>query len=335
VKIKQLLLSFMLFGYAAFSFSSETDSTAYPSFKFDGTLKNKFEYVPEVGTSRFSVRNSRLGVSGKIFPMVDYRAQVELSSEGKFQVLDLSGSIKPYEGLSFTLGQTSIPIYNSYTTNPGTMMFANRTFLAKYYGGTRDIGFLTKYDFDALQIPMSAEFGIFNSNVINSPTWRDKLSYAARISFGDMKGFRSTFKVYDYPNSPEIHHFMYGADLRYEGKNWKVETEAMKRDDKVNNDKDLFAYYLQGAYSFKLKENYLFKNIMPAVRYDFIDQIADNKIDVSRLTFGLGFGLGKKAFSSLLRIDYEWYFKNNQLDFLNQYEEMDADKLTVELVYIF
>ena len=62
-----------------------------------------------------------------------------------------------------------------------------------------------------------------------------------------MKGFRTTFKLYDYPNSDEIHYFLYGADFRYEGNNWKVETEAMKRDDKVAN-KDLFSAYVQGAY---------------------------------------------------------------------------------------
>lgn len=315
------------------SFSAERDSISYPSFELDGTLKNKFEYVPSIGTTRFSVRNSRLGASGKIFPMVNYRAQVELSSEGRFQVLDLSGIISPYKGLSFTLGQTSVPIFNSYTISPGPMLFANRTFLAKYYTGTRDIGLVTKYVTDT-KVPLTAEFGLFNGNGINNPAWRTKLSYAARLSLGSMKGFRSTAKVYDLPTSPEIHYFIYGADMRYEGDNWKVETEFMKRDDKVNNI-DLSSAYIQGAYSIALKDTYLFKNIMPAVRYDFIDQTNNNAFDVSRLTWGIGFGLDKKPFSSLLRIDYEWYFINNQLDILHQYDEMDANKLTVELVYIF
>jgi len=54
--------------------------------------------------SRFSVRNSRIGVLGNINTFASYRVQVELSNEGKFSVLDLSGTLKPMDGLSLTLG---------------------------------------------------------------------------------------------------------------------------------------------------------------------------------------------------------------------------------------
>ncbi|MDR1742831.1 MAG: hypothetical protein LBR48_03300 [Dysgonamonadaceae bacterium] len=296
-------------------------------------MKNKFEYATELGHHRFSVRNSRLGISGTITPLADYRAQVELSNEGKFQVLDLSGTLNLCEGLSLTLGQTSIPIFNSYTTHPGTMMFANRTFLAKYYAGTRDIGFLAKYTSDKLAIPVCAELGIFNGNVINDPVWNHKLSYAARLSFGTMKGFRSTVKIYGYPKNDNENYLLYGADVRYESDNWKAESEIMRRDDKINR-ADLTSGYIEGAYCIPL-EGKLFKSIIPAARWDAIDRINDNKLDVHRITTGLGFGLTKKKFSSLLRINYEWYFVNHELDFLQDTQEMDANKLSVELVYMF
>jgi len=331
----RLFILFVLFTASSSALlSQQSDAVRYPTFKFDGNLKTKFEYAPETGNSRFSVRNSRLGLSGKITPMADYRAQVELSKEGKFEVLDLSGTLTPYEGLSFTLGQTSIPLFNSYIINPGTMMFANRSFLGKYYVGTRDIGLLAKYSFRLATIPAGIELGVYNGNTINNPVWTDKLSCAARLSLGGMKGFRTTFKLYDYPQSEEIHYFLYGADFRYEGDNWKVETEAMKRDDKVAN-KDLFSAYIQGAYWTPIKGG-MFKNIIPAARWDAIDQNnGDSGFDVNRLTLGLGFGLTPNANGSLLRINYEWYFIKNQLDFMHQTEEMDADKFTVELVYVF
>lgn len=326
----------LLTAFTLCSFLGISAQEKYPSFRFDGTLKNKFEVAPQTGKYRFDVRNSRLGLKGKIAPKVDYRAQLELSNEGKFQVLDLSGIIKPVTGLSFTFGQTGIPIFNSYTTNPGTMMFANRTFLAKYYAGTRDIGLLSTYEFMAGKLPLTIDLGVFNGNVTNDPQWTNNFSYSARLALGAMKGLRSTFKVYDYPLNEKAHYLMYGADLRYEASNWKIESEIMQRDDKIEH-KDLFSGYLQGAYCFKLKnENALFQSIMPAVRYDLIDQYKnDDQIDVSRLTLGLGFGIGKKAFNSLLRLDYEWYFVKNPLSFLQKYEEMDKDKFTVELVYIF
>lgn len=332
--MKHYLTTLLLSTCLAANLFSQKNDTQYPSFQFDGVLKTKFEYAPVPDMYRFSVRNSRLGVSGKIYPKVDYRAQIELSNEGKFQVLDLSGTITPIDGLSFTIGQTSIPIFNSFTINPGTMMFANRTFLGKYFAGTRDIGLLTKYTHSLGSVPFGIDLGIYNGNAINDPQWRDKLSVAARLTIGDMKGWRSTMKIYDYPNSPEIHYLLYGADLRYATDNWKIETEVMKRNNKVNGE-DFLAAYLQSAYCFPLKPNYLFKSMMPAARYDFVDKTGNDIFDVSRLTLGWGFGLSNKPFDSLLRIDYEWYFVNNLPDFLQGNEEMAADKLTIELVYIF
>ncbi len=82
---------------------------------------------------RFSVRNSRIGVSGNINTYSAYKVQVELSNEGKFSVLDLSGTLMPVNGLSLTLGQTSIPLFNSYVVSPGEMMFANRAFLGEIF----------------------------------------------------------------------------------------------------------------------------------------------------------------------------------------------------------
>lgn len=316
--------------------AQETRSVRYPTFQVDGTMKNKFEYASETGNSRFSVRNSRLGVRGYFTPFVSYRGQVELSDNGNFKVLDLYGSFEPVEGLSLSVGQIGIPLFNSYAISPGSLMFANRTFLGKYYIGTRDIGFLADYNFAMATVPVSIEFGAYNGNTINDPVWRNELSYGGRLELGNMTGLRSTFKFYDYPNSSTIHYFIYGADLRYQGDNWKVETEFMRRDNRAVDGEQLSAYYLQGAYAFPLNENYIFKSVVPAVRWDAIDEQSDEKgYDVGRLTVGLGFGLTKKIFSSILRFDYEHYFMNRPLDFLDLNDEMDSNKFTVELLLNF
>lgn len=330
----QLILIFIM-SYVLVS-AQETDSVRYPTFKADGTMKNKFEYAPETGSSRFSVRNSRIGVRGYLTPSFSYRGQIELSDNGNFKVLDLYGSFEPIQGLSLSLGQTSIPLFNSYIVSPGNLMFANRTFIGKYFLSTRDIGFLADYNFKIDAVPASIEFGAYNGNTINDPVWREKLSYGGRLELGSMKGLRSTIKFYNYLNTPKVHYFFYGADLRYGGDNWKVETEFMKRNNKDVDEDQMSAYYVQGAYAFPLKETCLFKNIVPAVRWDAIDKHRNEKgFDVDRLTVGLGFGLTKKYFSSILRFDYEWYFVNRELDILNLYEEMDANKFTIELLLNF
>ena len=198
------------------------------------------------------------------------------------------------------------------------------------------MGAMTKYEFEAVKIPVCLEFGVFNGNVINDPVWQENLSYGGRIQLGSMKGLRATTKIYNYSNSATKHYLIYGADIRYEGANWKIETEILKRDDQIDPANSMRAYYLQGAYAFSLQPDWIFKNLIPAVRWDAIDKsLNHNRFDVNRLTVGLGLGFKKKLFSSLLRFDYEKYFVNQQLDIMNTSPEMDSDKFTIELLLTF
>lgn len=315
-------------------FGQESDSSFVHTIKVDGTLKNKFEYASDTNMSRFSVRNSRVGISGDINNIYAYRVQVELSDEGQFKVLDLSGTLKPIDGLSFTLGQTSIPLFNSYIVSPSEMMFANRAFLGKYFLSTRDLGILTRYDFRLGILPTRLEFGLYNGNAINNPVWKKDMSYGGRITLGSMKGARVSTKAYNYPNDETTHHIFYGVDARYEADNWKLEAEVMKRDSKTEEHTDLLSYYVQGAYILPIKTKF-FEYMQPALRWDAIDDtLGEGGFDVKRITAGLGFGFDKERFSSILRVDYEWYFVNNNLPIFAN-DEMDSDKITVELLFTF
>ncbi len=307
-----------------------------PTIKFEGMFKSKFEYADETNTSRFSVRNSRLGISGDITSFVSYKAMVELSSEGDFSVLDLYGAINPLEGLNIKLGQSGIPVHNSYTTSPGKLMFANRPFVGKYLAfGTRDIGVSTSYDFKISGFPVGVDAALFNGNTINDPVWTSTPSYSARLRVGNMKGFRTTAKLYKLPKNNLQDYMIFGADLRYEASNWKVETEVMHRKNKVDNDK-LVGAYLQGAYWFPFQNANLFKNMITAARWDAMgSNQTNNNIDVNRITLGLGFSFTNAPFDSLIRVDYEFYFTENDLPILNLYEEMSSNKLSVELLLTF
>ncbi len=311
------------------------EDTTYPNIKFDGTLKNKFEYATKENMSRFSVRNSRVGAKGEINKYSGYRVQVELSDEGQFKVLDLSGIITPVKGLSFTFGQTSIPLFNGYVVSPNEMMFANRAFLGKYFLSTRDLGVNAKYDFKMANVPTRLEFGVYNGNAINDPVWKNNVSYGGRLQLGNMDGLRFTAKFYDYPNNETTHHLFYGADLRYEINRFKIETEVMKRESKTELHNDMLSYYLQSAYYVPIKTN-LFNYFLPAIRWDGIDeQFNVSGFDVNRLTLGLGFGFEKSSYSSILRLDYEWYFVNNSMAIFEKNDLMDSDKITLELLITF
>ena len=329
-----LLTLLLLFSSSTLS-GQVTDTLSYPRIKFDGTLKNKFEYASETGMSRFSVRNSRIGAKGIINPYSSFRVQIELSDNGDFKVLDLSGTVKPIAGLSFTLGQTGIPLFNSYIVTPGTMMFANRAFLGKYYISTRDLGLLAKYEFNLGVVPTKLEAGLFNGNAINDPVWKKKKSFGARVELGGMKGARVTAKMYNYPRDENRNFLFYGADFRYEAERWKVETEVMKKESKTDLYSDMLSYYLQGAYNFPVR-SILLDYLLPAVRWDAIDERLDESgFDVNRLTTGIGLGYNQEQFSSILRVDYEWYFVNNEMTIFAENAEMDSDKITVELLITF
>lgn len=337
---KRTLFSALLFG--CLCLSAQESNENYPTFKVDGTLKNKVEYASETNNYRFSVRNSRLGVGGYLTPYFSYKGQLELSNNGNFDVLDLSAAFEPIKGLAITLGQTSLPLYNSYITSPSDMMFANRAFLGKYLISTRDLGMRIDYSTNIANIPTKAELGIFNGNTINDPVWRNKVSVGGRLTLGDMEGLRGSAKFYDYQNqSDDIHHFYWGADLRYQRDNWKVETEFMKRNNVDNHELDVMTYYVQGAYAFALKPTYIFKSITPTLRWDAIDQQnitsddGSEAFDVNRLTVGVNLGITESKFSSSLRFNYEWYLINNDLSMLNEYREMDSNKFTMELLLTF
>ncbi|HTN68299.1 MAG TPA: hypothetical protein VLZ33_02435 [Dysgonamonadaceae bacterium] len=316
--------------------NSTIDWEFTPTIEFDGMFKSKFEYADETNNSRFSVNSSRLGIKGDVTSFISYRAMAELSDEGKFKVLDLYGAINPLDGLVVKIGQSSIPVHNPYTTSPGSVMFANRPFIGKYFTfGTRDIGVSAAYDFKINEFPVGVDAALFNGNTINDPVWTDSPSIAARLRVGSMKGFRTTAKIYKLPRN-ELQNFMiYGADLRYQANSWKVETELMYRKNKVDNDK-LTGAYLQGAYWFPLKNAKLFKNMIPTARWDAMgSNQTDDNIDVNRLTLGLGFSFTNAPFGSLIRIDYEFYFTENDLPILNLYEEMSSNKLSIELLLTF
>ncbi len=108
----------------------------------------------------------------------------------------------------------------------------------------------------------------------------------------------------------------------------------MKRESQTEQHSDLLAYYVQGAYVLPVNTRF-FDYVQPAARWDAIDDTqGEDGFDVKRITAGLGFGFNQERFSSILRIDYEWYFVNNTLPiFVN--DEMDSDKITVELLFTF
>ena len=313
------------------------------SLSFDGTLKTRIEMSTDSGMIRFNVRNTRFGFRGNISEELSYRVQMELSNEGVFQILDIYGTLKPTKNFSFLLGQQLIPFENSYIITPSELMFANRTFVGKFFTpGTRDIGAVAQYKFSIGGFPMEGQIGLFNGGRINNPTWTSRPSFACRLIAGSMDGFRASAKVYKYyreplPNVSELNILLTGTDVHYDNNRLRVEAELMNRHS-YNDGLDLSGAYIQGAYTVGLPNAKMFNCLTPVLRWDAMGyDFWKSSFDVNRLTAGINFGLTIIPFDSLIRINYEQYFVPDGLVFpdFDNLQHVADNKLTVELLIKF
>ena len=309
----------------------------FPTLNITGTIKARAEYATELDQMRFSIRHTRLNFFGNVAPLVSYRAVMELSAYGNFNVLDLSGTLTPFENLSFTFGQKYKPFLDPHLTSPALMLFANHALMVGKLAGMHDIGASTTYMFDVGRVPIQLDAGIFNANVVNAPTWTTTPSLLLRANFGAMTGLRSSVKIYNYNSvGRNQHHLFYGATLRYAQPNWRIEAEILRRNDRDNSDLSLLSTYLQGYYVHPIRTR-LFTALVPAFRWDTLDQnISDSLFDVNRFTFGLGFRLtDRDSLSSVMRINYEWFVMNHRLDAFFAVPQNGSNRLTLELALNF
>ncbi len=305
--------------------------------RFDGTLKTKFEWATGLGDVRFNLRNSRAGFRGGIGKYVDYRVQVELSSEGKFVVLDGYATLKPTDNFCASIGQTAVPFYNLYLITPSEMMFANMDLMNAIFSPfARDLGVTATYKIGK-EFPITIDGGVFNGSTINNPTWTDNPSYAFRVTAGSLSRFKASAKVFRYPKTDWL---LYGADISYRKGNWLLQAEMSNRynyNDTISSAiRNFTGIYVQSSYTIPCDFAKIFHGLIPAVRWDAVSyDMFNNGIDVNRITAGLAFALTSKPFSSLIRIDYEHYFLRNELPELRVNEHALADKLSLELLLKF
>lgn len=304
-------------------------------------LKTKYELGTEDGYSRFTVRNSRLGVQGDLNSKFSYKFMVDWAADGKFSVLDLYATYKPSKRLSFTLGQQGLSLYNSWTISPNAIDYVNRPFVGKYFVSSRDMGLAMKYALKKEGFPINLELGVYNGSGINNPTWNKALATGGRLEFGSTKGgFRASAKFYNHHNDEKSDLYL-GGDLRYENSKFKVETEYMTK--KIGEEKEggyspafLSAAYVEGLLKLDVK-NKSIKRIEPALRWDAMGyDVADKGFGVNRITAGVNMVLNTGVVNSIVRLNYEQYFNSSKdLSDLFKTERYNENKLSLELLIVF
>ena len=304
-------------------------------------LKTKYELGTEDGYSRFTVRNSRLGVQGDLNSNFAYKFMVDWAADGKFSVLDLYATYKPSERLSFTLGQQGLSLYNSWTTSPNAIDYVNRPFVGKYFISSRDMGLSMKLALKKEGFPINLELGVYNGSGINNPTWNKVLATGGRIEFGSTKqGFRASAKFYNHKND-EADDLYYGGDLRYENSKFKVEAEYLTKKigssvDGDYNPDHLSATYVESLLKLGIK-NKSIKRIEPALRWDAMGyDVMDRGFGVNRLTAGVNMVLNTGVVNSVVRLNYEKYFNNSKdMSDLFKTARHNENKLSLELLIVF
>lgn len=309
--------------------SDHSDSLKVYLPKLDVLLKTKVEFDLESHKMRFEVRNARFGARGNINKYIGYRAEVDLSDEGKIKMLDAYVKINPIANLNVYLGQRKVPFGSDYLRSPAENIFANRSFVAKYTNdGLRDIGFVINYRL-LFSIPFDVWVAAMNGTGNNNPQWIDQPTYSARLTFEPLKNFRLAGNYYQGSTLIEKDLTMYGGEIRFQTERFLIESEYINRHfsdtslvNKVEN-----GFYVHSYYNFFTGAK-MIQIISPVIRWDFMSEGIEIKDKLAeRLTTGVNFGFEPKQFKAEIRLNYEKYLK--------KYFPSHFDRFTIEFITKF
>lgn len=314
-------------GFTQTSDHSDTLKAYVP--KLDVLLKTKVEFDLESNKMRFVVRNARFGTRGNINKFIGYRAEVDLSDEGKIRMLDAYVKITPIANLDLYLGQRKVPFGSDYIRSPAENFFANRSFVAKYTNdGLRDIGFVANYRL-RFHIPLDFWVAAMNGTGNNNPQWIDQPTYSARLTFEPLKNFRLAGNFYQGSTLVEKDLTMFGGEIRYMTKTVLIESEYIYRHfvDTTLLRNDQYGFYIHSYYNFFTKAK-MIQIISPVFRWDFLgkNQGINGKI-AERITTGVNFAFEPKQFTAEIRLNYEKYLKT--------YYPTHFDRFTIEFIAKF
>lgn len=334
-KLSLLILSLFLF---VATLQAQEDGFL-KSMKIQGTLRAKYEYQPQPNESRFQVRNARVSVSGKLYPLVNYKAEIDLNDEGKIKMLDAYGQITPLEDFRVTLGQMRVPFTIDAHRSPHTQYFANRSFIAKQVGNIRDVGGMVGVDLLDTPFPIIADAAIFNgSGLTNQKEWHSSMNYSARVQLFPFAGANLTLSGQTIkPEDVRITMLDVGANYAFH--RFHIEGELLHKSYSDHMFKEVTAWNAFVNYDLPLKS--FFEKVSFLLRYDGMTdhssgikneegELVTDDHARNRLTTGVTFSFGE-AFTADIRLNYEKYFYASGA----VAKESEQDKLVLELMVRF
>lgn len=291
--------------------------------KIGGTLRGKYEYQTGEGQGRFEVRTARVNVTGRLTPVVSYKAEIDLCDEGVIKMLDAYTQLAIRSNLDFTIGQMRVPFTIDAHRSPDKQYFANRSFIAKQVGNVRDVGAKLGYEIGGT-VPVSIEAGIFNGSGLTNQKnfWTSNINFSTKAQFHIPGG--TTLVLSAQKIKPEnIIIMMYDAGLTYRSGGLIAEVEYLYKHYDEHAFQAVHAFDSFVSYDIALRRG-PFSKVSPLVRYDYMTDHSDgtryldgkantegsliiNDYRRGRLTGGVTLSF-LKPFASDIRINYEKYF---------------------------
>lgn len=305
-----------------------------------GTVRAKYEYQPEINSSRFQVRNARFSMEGKVHTTVGYKLEIDLSDQGTIRMLDAYANIEPIKDTYFKIGQMRVPFTIDAHRSPHSQYFANRSFIAKQVGDVRDVGAAIGYKIK--NVPIILEAGIFNGfGITEQKKWTKHINYSAKAQFFPYHNFNITLSSQKIsPNNNKI--YMHDIGSYIEFNNFHIEAEYLFKHYAHNKFKNVHAFNSFINYDIPLKK--VFKKISLLGRYDMMTDHWDGEtytdetmstIAISdygrhRITAGTTLSISK-PFKADIRINYEKYiYQKNAIK-----NESELDKICFEVMVRF
>jgi hypothetical protein len=291
--------------------------------RIEGTIRGKYEYFTELEEHRFQVRNARFSVRGNISPVSSYKAEIDLSDEGRTRMLDAFVKIQTLDWFDFIIGQQKVPFSTDNLRSPHQLYFANRSFMGKQLTNLRDVGVSVNI-FNKNNLPFNLTLGAYNGLGLYTQDKTIKLkdlSYAARFVFFPEKLFQ--FSLNANTISPDsIRMTYYNAGVSFEHQNFHFETEYLFKtysDNELLESNYTTGYLILAAYDIKTPKLKNINKISPVLRYEGMTENLKYEVqnsssintrkDEARSRFSSGVIISlNKPFINDIRLNYERYF---------------------------
>jgi len=318
------VFSLMLFCGCCLGIHAQDGDNANYAAEIHGTIRGKYEYQPDMHAGRFEVRNARFSLTGKVAPVVSYKAEIDLSDEGSIKMLDAYTRLTPDKHFSFTIGQMRVPFTIDAHRSPHQQYFANRSFIAKQVGNVRDVGATLGYKLNG-SLPIALEAGFFNGSGLTEQKnfWTQGINFSAKMQLFLPQGFNVTLSAQKI--KPSLYSvMMYDGGGYYHSRGWHIEAEYLFKHYSDHSYHDVHAFDGFVCYDFRLRKKF-FSKVSVLARYDYMGDHSDGKCYTDgkedtengvlttndyrrqRITGGVTLSIAK-PFISDIRINYEKYF---------------------------